>query len=88
MAAEGSGRHTYDENSWLGRAVNAVSKTHDWLNSFGYNSSGQYVSWGQGYDTLFQAYSLSGMLPAAAFTAAAQAAGPLTTYIEMSVKRE
>jgi hypothetical protein len=69
MASEGSGQHLYNENSYLGRFINQVSKVHDFQNSWSYNmGTGWYVSRGVVFDTLFQAYSFAGMLPAAAFT--------------------
>jgi RHS repeat-associated protein len=69
MASEGSGLHLYSENSFVGRFVNFVSKQHDFQNSWNYSmQTGFYVSRGALFDTLFQAYSFAGMLPAAAVT--------------------
>src|SRR5678815_5460707 len=76
MGVEGSGGHFYSENSAIGRFVNAVSKLHDFMNSWNYNSDtgssyfpGYYISRGAVFDTLFQGYSFAGMLPAAGVTA-------------------
>ena len=86
MSLEGAGfdpaipNHSYSENSMLGRYVNAISKPHDWLNSdfsrlFGFQgydtATGMWLQGGSTYNTLFQFYSFSGMLPAAAFTSVA-----------------
>jgi len=76
MAGEGLGQHLYNENSWVGRFVNWTSKAHDFWNSGGYD-------WGTGfvgnsdsslYGSLYDVWSFSGMLPAAAFTGVAMAA--------------
>jgi RHS repeat-associated protein len=86
MASEGSGKHLYDSGQWLEQRlgnpvaqfartfVNAVSKIHDWQNSWGYDSVGRFVSRGQLYDTLFQSYSMAGM-PVAGLTTAALLGG-------------
>jgi pimeloyl-ACP methyl ester carboxylesterase len=77
MALEGSAEHVYNEYSLIGRYVNAISKAHDWFNSdlskvFGFKgydaSTGMWLAGGDAYNTAFQIYSFSGMLPAAAFT--------------------
>jgi RHS repeat-associated protein len=81
MAEEG-GKHLYDEDTLLGRFVNKVSKTHDWMNSdlsksvgfYGYNNSGQWVSATLSYNSAFQIYSFAGMAPAGAFTGMAMLA--------------
>ena len=83
MAPEGSGAHSYNENSWVGRFVNATSKVHDWMNHGGYEG-GNYVSRSELYNTAFQAYSMVGMLPAAAFTAIALTPGPVTPYFDQN----
>ncbi len=83
MSEEGSGKHIYKEDGWIGRYVNKISKTHDWANSNlsrsfgfqGYNiNTGFWLSGSETYNTLFQFYSFAGMLPAAAYTTAAMAA--------------
>lgn len=57
--------HFYNENGYFGRFINQVSKVHDLFNSSGYNwDTGAWVSRGPVYDSLFQIYSFSGMLPA------------------------
>ena len=80
MALEGSGRHLYQENSLIGRFVNHVSKSHDWLNSdlskaFGFRGydqvTGMWFAGNEAYNTAFQVYSFAGMLPAATFTSLA-----------------
>ncbi|OOG39663.1 RHS repeat domain-containing protein, partial [Polaromonas sp. A23] len=88
MAGEGSGQHLYSENSYLGRFVNAVSKLHDFQNSWSYSpDTGWYMSRGATFDTLFQAYSFAGMLPAAVGTGVALAADHPATYLYFSSKR-
>jgi hypothetical protein len=86
MAPEGSGEHWYNENSFIGRAVNAVSKVHDFQNKWGY-VNGNYLSQSEAYNTLFQAYSISGMLPAAIFTGIAFIDGYVPVYLP-SLKKE
>jgi RHS repeat-associated protein len=80
MASEGSGQHLYSENSLLGRYVNKISKTHDYFNSnisklFGFqgydSSTGLWLSGTETYNTMYQVYSFTGMLPAAVYTSAA-----------------
>jgi hypothetical protein len=69
MAKEGSGEHLYDENGYIGRFVNFVSKQHDFQNSWNYSEqTGYYLSRGAAFDSLFQAYSFAGMIPAAVYT--------------------
>lgn len=84
MEQEGSGKHWYDENSYLGRFINNISKTHDWMNSWGYDhNTGYWISKSLGYNTMFQLYSFSGMLPAAIYTSAAiSASAPLPLWRE------
>jgi RHS repeat-associated protein len=92
MAQEG-GKHLYSTDSWVGRFVNKVSKTHDWMNSnlsrsvgfHGYNSNtGFWLSGSNTQNTMFQVYSFSGMLPAAAYTAGAMSASmPVTSIRDM-----
>ncbi len=86
MASEGSGKHLYDSGQWLEQKlgnpvaqfartfVNAVSKIHDWQNSWSYDSVGRFVSRSQLYNTLFQSYSMAGM-PVAGLTTAALLGG-------------
>lgn len=93
MAEEGTGKHIYSEDSWIGRYVNKISKTHDWANSnisrsFGFRgydvNTGFWLSGGEKYNTLFQFYSFAGMLPAAAYTTAAMAASfPINSIHEI-----
>jgi RHS repeat-associated protein len=77
MAGEASGKHLYSPDSLIGRFVNKTSKFHDWMNSdlskkvgfYGYNSrSGLWIGASEAYNTTFQAYSMLGMLPGAAYT--------------------
>lgn len=77
MAGQGSNDHFYDhakwtggQDGWLSRHINQVSKLHDWFNgSWGYNHvTGNYISHGAIYDSVFTMYSFSGMLPAGALT--------------------
>ena len=75
MAREASGKHIYDPdgvlaNRYLARAVNHVSKIHDFFNSWNYSSGGLYMSRGVVLDSLFQIYSFAGMPVAGALTAA------------------
>jgi hypothetical protein len=63
--------HQYE--SWGGGSIRqgvvAISKVHDWLNSWGYNDSGEFVGRGFWFNALvFQPYSFVGMLPAAVYT--------------------
>ena len=71
--------HYYDENSYLGRFVNNVSKVHDYLNAVpGYDwSTGAWISRGPIYDSLFQLYSFAGMIPAAAISGLGNSNNPL-----------
>jgi hypothetical protein len=81
MAGEGSGAHIYSENGHIGRFVNFVSKLHDFQNSWSYNpNTGWYMSGGATFDTLFQAYSFGGMLPAGVVTGVALVADNPATY--------
>ena len=74
MEAEGSGMHWYDDGHLLASPkairyfVTDVSKIHDWFNSVNYTDNGLYLSRGEAFDTVFQAYSFSGMPLAAAAT--------------------
>lgn len=72
MSQQG-GTHNYDPESGVGRFINLVSKPHDFFNSWGY-VNGDYVAGGQLYNSAFQAYSMTGMLPAAIFTGLAMSA--------------
>jgi len=83
MGAEGRGTHMYSVDSYVGRFVNQVSKTHDWLNSdfsrnfgfYGYSyDSGLWIGASEAYNTIFQFYSFAGMLPAGVYTAGAMSA--------------
>ena len=85
MAFEGSAAHYYDENGYIGRFINYVSKVHDFQNSWNYSATtGFYMSRGAAFDTIFQAYSFAGMLPAAAFTGAALLDG--RSYITSKIR--
>lgn len=85
MADEGSAAHWYSENGNMGRFVNFVSKVHDFQNSWSYSAqTGFYVSRGVVFDTLFQAYSFAGMLPAAALTGVGLSAN--VPYIPVRIK--
>lgn len=85
MAGEGSAAHWYSENGDVGRFVNFVSKQHDFQNSWTYSTqTGFYVSRGVVFDTLFQAYSFAGMLPAAAITGVGLSAN--VPYIPARIK--
>ena len=69
LSATNPGGHSYNENGYFGRFINQVSKVHDFFNSPGYNwDTGAWISRGPVYDTLFQLYSFSGMLPAGLVT--------------------
>jgi len=57
-----------------GRFINWVSKVHDPMNSWNYRD-GSYYFQGPYHDLMFQALSVTGMLPAAAFTGSAHSAG-------------
>lgn len=57
-------------NRYLARAVNHVSKIHDFFNSVNYSSGGLYLSHGAMFDSVFQLYSFAGMPVAGALTAA------------------
>jgi RHS repeat-associated protein len=75
MADEASGRHIYDPdgalaNRLLTRAVNHVSKIHDFFNRWNYSREGLYLSRGVAFDSFFQLYSFAGMPVAGALTAA------------------
>lgn len=87
MADEGSHQHWYDENSGYGRFINAVSKPHDWMSSWNYNSNGDFMSWGAAYDSAFQIYSLAAMPVAGAFTAVALMNGLPGVFYEMSTRK-
>lgn len=84
MEVEGSGAHSYSENGYVGRFVNWTSKTHDFMNSWGYDWNTGYVRYVDSvfYNTAYDIYSFSGMVPAAAFTGVAFSAEPsvLNTY--------
>lgn len=94
MALEGTGDHYYNEDSYLGRYVNKVSKTHDWMNSnlsksigfHGYNAdTGFWLSGSEAYNTAFQIYSFGGMLPASIYTnAALMAPYPVDAFRELN----
>jgi RHS repeat-associated protein len=63
---------------------NQVSKVHDWGNSWAYNSTGQWVSYGVVRDTAFNIYSIGTMLPAAYYSLAAHdnGIGKLNQYVD------
>ncbi|MDQ6994295.1 MAG: hypothetical protein Q9M18_01705 [Mariprofundaceae bacterium] len=88
MSMEGSGQHFYSENSWLGRLVNWTSKTHDFMNSGGYNWNTGFVANSNSisYGSLYDMWSFSGMLPAAAFTGVATTA-PISVPVYDAVIR-
>jgi hypothetical protein len=93
MAPEASGAHLYNENGLIGRFINKVSKVHDYFNSdvsrlFGFHGydqvTGLWLEGGTMYNHLFQAYSFSGMLPAAIFTGGALVAPyPIYPYSQL-----
>ena len=76
MAEQGSGDHWYDHGRWFDSEfvrhfVVDVSKIHDFMNSWNYNSDGLYIGGrGLAFNAAFQAYNVSGMLPAAVMTLA------------------
>jgi len=72
-------------SDWIRGSFNAISKPHDWGNSWAYNSVGQWVSHGVTRDTLFNIYSISTMLPAAVFTA--YASTPISPVISYRANR-
>ncbi len=65
---------------------NQVSKVHDWVSSWAYNSSGSWTSYGVAGDTAFSFYSVGTMLPAAIYSMAAHDNGirNLNQYINNS----
>ena len=82
MAEEGT-RHIYSTDSYVGRYVNWVSKTHDWMNSdlskvFGFEGyspiTGRWLTKSTFHDLTFQIYNAVGMLPAGLYTAGAMSA--------------
>ena len=93
MASEASGKHMYQENGLIGRFINKVSKVHDYFNSdvsrlFGFHGydhvTGLWIEAGTIHNHLFQAYSFSGMLPAAIFTGGALVAPyPIYPYSQL-----
>ena len=75
-AGEGSGKYPYDHGEWFDfklvrEFVVDVSKIHDGMNSWNYNSDGLYIG-GRGpiFEGAFGVYNVSGMLPAAVMTMA------------------
>jgi len=75
MAPEGSATNNYmlipyNADSARGHFINQISKVHDFMNSWGY-SSGCYAGHGVVFDTIFDIYSMSGTIPAGAYTALA-----------------
>ncbi len=97
MGPEGRGTHRYKVDSMYGRFINKVSKVHDWSNSdlsrvFGFHgysrTSGLWIGASEQYNTLFQAYSLIGMVPAGAYTAVAMSATlPVDSIYRLSRSR-
>ena len=69
----------------IGRFINWVSKVHDPMNSWNYRG-GSYYFQGPYHDLMFQALSVAGMLPAAAFTGVAQSAGSAVIYLRDSLR--
>lgn len=53
--------------------VNRVSKVHDFMNGVPGYRNGNFVTRGSFYDSVFDVYSMVGMIPAAAYTAVAYA---------------
>ncbi|WP_051082114.1 RHS repeat domain-containing protein [Thiobacillus thioparus] len=76
------------DNAWWGvrpirQFFNGVSKVHDWGNSWAYSDNGMWVSHGVARDTLFNIWSMSTMLPAAAFAEAAQIPDVSRLYLDV-----
>ncbi len=71
----------YDVNSPFGRAINYISKVHDFFNSWSYEK-GNYVSMGK-LDIAFDVYSFLGMPIAAVYTGVALAP---PTYFQPTYK--
>jgi RHS repeat-associated protein len=72
MAPEGSENNkvfgiSYKVGSRFGEFVNMISKSHDFMNSWRY-LNGNYIAGNEFFETLFQIYNASGMIPAAIFT--------------------
>jgi len=84
MGAQGDPTgHWYDEESFLGRFINQVSKVHDWQNGWNYND-GAYVGRGVMFNTAFDAlWSFPGMLPAAAYTGFALYGNPYSYSVPL-----
>lgn len=57
--------------------LNQVSKVHDWVSSWAYNSNGSWTSYGVVGDTAFSVYSIGTMAPAAIYSIAAHDDGIL-----------
>ena len=77
MEQQGSGLNWFEKlgrDGPLNQFIQAVSKVHDWTNSWGYDrGAGLYVTRGAFYDSAFSTYSWAAMPPAAVYTAAALA---------------
>ncbi len=58
------------------------------MNSWGYNSVGQYVCGSLSYNVAFQMYSFAGMLPAGAYTALALSGRYIQATATMSIIEE
>jgi len=59
----------YNTDSSFGHFINQVSKVHDFMNSWGYDANGSYVAGTLSHNVAFQAYSMTGMIPAGVYTA-------------------
>ncbi len=70
MAHEGTGEHIYENNRIVRYFIIDVSKIHDLMNSWRYNTAGLYMSRGVWSDTAFDVYNFFGMPVAAAATVA------------------
>ena len=67
----GGDRGGYEgSKGWIyeNKAINYISKVHDFMNGFGYRGTGNYVAGSELYNTTFAAYSYAGMPLAAAYT--------------------
>ena len=84
MTQEAEGKlNDWWANTSIRQFYNAVSKVHDWGNSWSYAENGMWISRGVAYDTVFNAWSISTMLPSAAYTVMEQSHGvwSLNQYI-------
>ncbi|EIP98837.1 RHS repeat-associated core domain protein [Opitutaceae bacterium TAV1] len=74
MEQQGSGLNWFEKlgvDGPINQFIQAVSKVHDWMNSWGYDrNAGFYISRDAFYDSLFSTYSWAAMPPAGVYTIA------------------